>query len=416
MFDLDKWQEIIANIRANKLRALLTAFGVSWGILVLLVLLGAGSGLENGVNRNMSGFATNAVYVWGRRTTLPFAGMLPGRWVRYDNRDTEAIARTISGIEHLAPRNQLGGFRGGNTVSRGDKSSTFSVYGDYPQFIRIQPMIISEGRFLNHIDIVDRRKVAVIGKTAKEILFAPGEDPVGKAIKINGVYFTVVGAFTSRQRGEGGERHAQSIYIPFTTFQRAFNVGDRVGWFAITAQPGVDAERVEKDIRSVLAARHKISPDDEQAIGSFNAKKEFDKVQNLFLGIRGLIWFVGVFTLLAGVIGVSNIMLIVVKERTKEIGIRKAMGATPFSIITTFIQESVMITSVAGYLGIVAGVGLIEAVDKLGIENDVFANPTVELSTALIAAAILVLAGGIAGIVPAWMAAKVDPVEALRSE
>lgn len=415
MFDLDKWQEILATIRSNKLRTALTAFGVFWGVLMLLFLLGAGSGLQNGVNQNMTGFATNAVYIWGRTTTIPHAGMPPGRQVRYDNRDYNAIQREITGIEHLSPRNQLGGFRGGNVIARGTKTGSFSVYGDYPQFIHVQPMIIEEGRFINDIDIRDSRKVVVIGSPVQELLFEPEEDPIGQSIKINGVYFQVIGTFRSKQKGEAGDRQSQAVYVPFVTFQRAFNFGDRVGWFAITAEPGVDAEVLEKDVRGLMARRHKIDPEDEGAIGSFNAKKQFSKTQSLFLGIRGLVWFVGVMTLLAGIIGVVNIMLIVVKERTKEIGVRKAMGATPFSIVTTFIQESVVLTTMAGYLGIVAGVGVVELM-RAGIEADTFANPTIELSTALIATAILIVAGAVAGIVPAWMAARVDPVHALRSE
>jgi putative ABC transport system permease protein len=416
MFDSDTWQEIIETVRANKLRTALTAFGVFWGILMLLLMLGSGNGLENGVTRNMSGFATNAVYVWGQRTTLPHEGLLPGRWVQYDNRDVQAIRQQIDGIEHMAPRNQLGGFRGSNTVSRGDQSSSFSVMGDYPQLRYVEPMQVVSGRFINELDIIDKRKVAIIGTRVQELLFAPGEDPIGDAIKINGVYFQVIGTFTTRQTGDRGERAAQTIYVPFTTFQQAFNYGDRVGWFAITAQPHMDVSKMEKDIRALLAARHKISPQDEQAIGSFNAKEEFGKVQTMFTGIRMFIWIVGAFTLLSGVIGVSNIMLISVKERTKEIGVRKALGATPSSIVSTVVQESVVLTSLSGYMGVVVGVAILEALNRLNIESDSFTNPHVNLSVALVATATLIVTGAIAGIIPAWHAASIKPVEALRAE
>jgi putative ABC transport system permease protein len=416
MFDSDTWQEIIETVRANKLRTALTAFGVFWGILMLLLMLGSGNGLENGVIRNMSGFATNAVYVWGQRTTLPHAGLLPGRWVQYDNRDVDAIRQQVEGIEHMAPRNQLGGFRGSNTVSRGDQSSSFSVMGDYPQLRYVEPMEVVSGRFINELDITDKRKVAIIGKRVQEILFSPGEDPIGDAIKINGVYFQIVGTFTTRQTGDRGERSAQTIYVPFTTFQQAFNYGERVGWFAVTAQPHMDVSEMENEIRALLAARHKISPQDEQAIGSYNAKKDFDKARNMFTGIRMFIWIVGAFTLLSGVVGVSNIMLISVKERTREIGVRKALGATPSSIVSTVVQESVVLTSLSGYLGVVAGVAILEALNQLNIESDSFANPHVSLSVALVATATLIVTGAIAGIIPAWHAASIKPVEALRAE
>lgn len=416
MFDIDRWQEIFETVRTNKLRTALTALGVFWGIFMLLVMLGSGNGLQNGVSRSMSGFATNAVYVWGQRTTMPYAGLPPGRWVQYDNRDVEAIRRQVEGIEYLAPRNQLGGFRGGNVVSREDKSSSFSVMGDYPEIQYVQPMIFASGRFLNDLDVVEKRKVAVIGQRVQEVLFEPDEDPVGQSIKINGVYFQVVGTFRPMQTGEAAERPSQTIFVPFTTFQQAFNYGDRVGWFAITALPDQDASRVEKDVRAILASRHKIAPDDEQGIGSFNAKKEFDKVQTMFLGIRIFIWFVGIVTLLSGVVGVSNIMLIIVKERTKEIGVRKALGATPGSIIVTIIQESVVLTSLAGYLGVIAGVGVLEGISRLGIETDAFANPNVDFTVTLVATAILIAAGALAGVIPAWLAASVRPVEALRAE
>lgn len=416
MFDADKWQEILETVRANKLRTVLTAFGVFWGIFMLLVMLGSGNGLQNGVNKSLSARATNAVYVWGRRTTLPHQGMRPGRRVILRNGDVAAVADSISGLERISPRIQLGGFRGSNTVRRGDEVGAFSVMGDYPEYQYIEPMVLLQGRFVNQLDMKQKRKVAVIGVQVQDLLFSPTENPIGQAIEINGVYFQVVGIIRSRQSGDRGERQAQTIFTPFTTFQQAFNQGDRVAWLTVTVAPEDDPVAVETNIRDLLAARHDIAPKDTQAFGSFNAKREFDRTQTTFFGIQVFIWFVGVVTLLTGVIGVSNIMLIVVKERTKEIGIRKALGATPYSVVSTVIQESIVLTSLAGYLGVVAGVAGLEAITIMGISSSAFQNPSVSVETALVSTLILVVAGALAGIIPAWHAANVRPIEALRAE
>lgn len=417
MFDWDKWQEIIATVRKNKLRTALTVFGVFWGMFMLLLMLGFGNGLETGIRKNMRGFATNSVYVWGQRTSMPYMGLQPGRSLRYTNEDTEAIAREVSGLAHFAPRNQLGGHRDSNNVTRGVKTGNFQVVGDYPAFQHIQPVRFEKGRFINENDIQERRKVAVIGKGVYDILYERGENPIGTYVKAHGVYFQVVGMFRPRQSGDQGDRAANTIHIPFTTFQQAFNYGNRVGWFSVTGKPHVSGVQLEKDIRKVLSARHKIHPEDEHAIGSFNAEEEFGKVTTLFTGIKLFVWFVGMMTLLAGVIGVSNIMLIVVKERTKEIGIRKALGAPPWSIVSLILQESVVLTSLAGYIGLIAGVGVLELVSSvIGDSNDAFANPQIDFNVALIGAAVLVVSGALAGIIPARHAVGISPVEALRSE
>lgn len=415
LLDTDSWQEIYATLRKNRLRTFLTACGVFWGIFMLLIMLGFGNGLETGVSQNMRGFATNAIYVWGRETRTPYKGMQPGRHIRFENADIAALSR-IEGIEHLAPRNRLGGWRSGNNVTYGTETGNFTVMGDYPTVRHIQPVVFERGRFLNEIDIDQRRKVAVIGASVYKELFPPGIDPIGEHIHINGVYFQVVGTFRSKARGDEGDRQASTIFLPFTTFQQAFNRDDRVGYFAMTARPGISAQQVEDQVRAVLTARHDIHPDDELALGSFNAGEEFGKVRTLFLGIRYLIWFVGVMTLLAGVIGVSNIMLIVVKERTKEIGVRKALGATPASIVGLILQEAVVLTALAGYTGVIAGVGFLELLGRLFSGSDTFAPPQVDLQATLIAAVVLVVAGAVAGVIPARMAARVNPVEALRAE
>ncbi len=421
ILDRDSWQEIWSVIRKNRLRTALTALGVFWGIFMLLVMVGAGNGLEKGVRRSMRGFATNAIFLWAERTSLPHNGLAPGRRITFDNDDIEPL-RLLPGIRYLAPRNQLGGHRGANNVSRGAKTAAFEVVGDYPEIAHVQSVVLKSGRHLNHLDVVESRKVAVIGKRVRELLFEEGEDPLGQSILIQGVYFQVVGTFESAGTGDEAERMGTTLYTPFSTFQRAFNLGHEVGWFAMTVDPSFRSADVEKAAKRLLAARHQVAPDDTEAMGAFNAEREFQKMSNLFFGIRALIWFVGTATLLAGVVGVSNIMLISVKERTKEIGVRKALGATPSMIVGQILQESVMLTAIAGYLGVSVGVGVLELAGLVvaraaqGSEPPMFANPQIGLDVALVATAVLVVSGALAGLIPARNAARVNPVIALRSE
>ncbi len=406
--NLDTWQEIIATLRNNKLRGVMTAAGVFWGVGMLVAILGFAGGLRRDVAKNMAGFATNAVHVWSQRTTMPYAGMQPGRRIKFDNADAEAIIREVEGIEHFAPRVQLGGWRGGDNVTRGTKTGDFTVGGDYPAMQHIQEMRFLRGRFVNDLDIRDRRKVVVIGPQAYEQLYEPGENPIGTHVKIQGVYFTVVGQFEpAASGGHMTERLARSIFIPFTTFQQAFNVTN-VGWFSMTARADYDASKVERDVKQVLAQRHKVHPVDANAFGSFNVGERFGKMASLAVGIKLLGWFVGIMTLLAGAIGVSNIMLIVVKERTKEIGVKKALGATPFSIVAQIIQESTILTAIAGYFGLVAGVFVLSMYPDKAEQ--------VDISVALIATGVLIVAGALAGLLPAVNAARINPVEALRAE
>jgi putative ABC transport system permease protein len=294
--------------------------------------------------------------------------------------------------------------------------------GDHPEIFAIQSVLLDRGRLLNRNDVDDARKVAVIGTRVVEVLFPGGEDPIGDAIEINGVWFKVIGVFRSRNTGNQGERDAQTIYVPFTTFQNAFNAVNEVHWFAVTAKTGVPVERVEDQVLDLLRARHKVAPDDRRGIGSFNLGEEFGKIQGLFAGIRALMWIVGLGTLAAGAIGVSNIMLIVVRERTKEIGLRRAIGARPSSVIGQIVLEAVVLTSVAGLLGLAAGVATLEGVSGLlaatggSGEPGMFKNPGVMLDDALLAVTVLVSAGTVAGLIPAQRAVAVSPVVALRSE
>jgi putative ABC transport system permease protein len=418
LLDLDHWQEIRVALLRNRTRTALTAFGVFWGIFLLMVMLGSGSGLKKGVLQGFSDGATNSFFIWTQRTQKPFAGMPAGRGIRMTNADVEAIREKVPEAEVVAPRNQLRGFGGGNNVSRGRKTGAFSVMGDYPEIRRIQSLKIETGRFLNPIDVEESRKVAVIGTRVRELLFARGEEPIGDSIVIGGVYFQVVGVFTSPRTGDDAERDTQTIFVPFTTFQRAFNYGDRVGWMAIISRPDVPASVAEEKVLSLLRSRHKVAPDDLRAFGHFNLEEEYTKIQGLFSGIRLLVWIVGVGTLAAGVIGVSNIMLIIVRERTKEIGIRRALGAKPSAVVSQIVSESVILTSLAGYLGLVAGIALVVGIGKLLPPGGagMFLDPDVGVGEALQALAILVVAGVLAGLAPAQRALAVSPTVALRSE
>ena len=418
LIDIDKWQEIYSVLSKNKLRTTLTAFGVFWGIFMLLVMMGGGSGLQNGVTQSFDDMASNSIFVWTQRTTIPYKGFPQGRSYNFTNEDTKALKRQVPEIKYLAPRAQSGGHRGASNVVRGLKTGAFSINGDVPDFFKIKSYNILKGRLINENDIKDKRKVASIGKRVYESLFEVGEEPIGKTIQLNGVYFTIVGLFEPKRNNGGDRDDAQAIFIPFTTFQKTYNWGNIVGWYSITIKDEIKASLVEDKIFKVLAENHSISPDDKHAFGHWNTEREFTKIMGLFTGIKALIWFVGLGTLIAGVIGVSNIMLVIVKERTKEFGIKRALGATPISIIIQIVLESILITSVAGIAGLIAGVFTVEGINKMmeGSEGGMFANPEVNIQIAFVSIIILIISGAFAGLLPAFRAVKVRPIEALRNE
>jgi putative ABC transport system permease protein len=415
MFDRDNWQEIYATIKKNKLRTFLTSLGVGWGIFMLVIMLGAGNGLKNGVMSDFKGTATNSFFMWTQKTTKPYKGMKPGRYFNFNNGDVAALSQ-LKELAVVSPQNQLGGWRGGNSVVRGLKTGNYEVSGVYPNIAQVSVIKVENGRFLNENDIREKRKVCVIGSRVKDELFKVGENPMGDYIRINGVYFKVIGVTIPNSSGNEAREEAQRIYLPFTTFQNAFNYGDIVGWFAITSAPNITASQAEDKVRAIIKERHKIAPDDEQAIGHWNMEVQFKKMNGLFDGINMLIWFVGIGTLIAGVIGISNIMLIVVKERTKEIGVKRALGATPFNIVSQIITESVFLTAFSGYFGLVIGILLLEGVNAaIGQEVPMFNNPTVDLNVAVNSLIVLIISGAFAGLIPATKAVSVLPVEALRA-
>jgi len=419
LFDADRWQEIFNTLKKNKVRTFFTAFGVFWGIFMLVIMMGSGSGLENAVGRDMGNMATNSVFMWTQRTTMPYKGFDRGRYYNFRNGDTEALLENIPEIKHIGPRIRGWSGDGNNNVVRGERTGAFTIQGDYPAYNLIDPVGMREGRFINDLDIKNYRKVCVIGERVRNEMFAAEENPIGQYLRIQGVYFKVVGVFKST-KPHRGEYEDQVVYLPFTTLQRTYNYGDIVGWYSITSQEKIPVSVVEEKAKALLRQRHTIHPDDARAVGSFNLENEFNKMNSLFAGIRGLIWIVGIGTLLAGVIGVSNIMLIIVKERTKEIGIQRAIGATPWMVISQVILESVILTTLAGYVGLVLGVGIVEGVNYMlvstGAESDMFANPEVNFSVAIQALEVLVVAGMLAGVIPAYRAVSMKPIDALRDE
>ena len=420
MFDLDRWQEIYHVLSKNKLRTFLTAFGVFWGIFMLVIMLGSGNGLQRGVTQNFGDMATNSVFIWTQQTSAPYKGFPRGRRYYFDNEDVVALSHSIPEIKYLAPRIQAGGFMQTNNVIRGLKSGIFNIMGDYPAFNKIDPLNFIQGRFINDLDIREKRKVAVIGTRVVELLFTMNEKPVNQYIQIQGVYFKVIGIFKSKRTGEQADQENQNIYMPFTSLQQTYNYGNAVGFFSITSQDDIPVAVVENKAIRLLKQRHSIAPNDESAVGHFNLQKEYDQMQGLFFGIRLLVWIVGTGTLLAGVIGVSNIMLVVVKERTREIGIQRALGATPWNVISQIITESIALTTFAGYFGLVIGVGLLELINYLlgssGASTEMFVHPGIDFSVAITALSILVVAGAIAGLIPASRAVSIKPIDALRYE
>jgi len=421
MFDRDKWQEIYSSLKSNKLRTFFTAFGVFWGIFMLIIMLGSGNGLRNAVYEGMGDFATNSAIMFTRQTTIPYKGFPRGREWLFHTSDMEALLKNIPEIDQLAPRLQPWGGNGGNNVVHGLKTGAYNITGDYPAINKIDPVRLLMGRFINEIDLQNKRKVAVIGNRVRDELFKNSEKVIGEYIRINGVYYQVVGVFEPKNKNIniGGEKD-KSVFIPFTTMQVSYNLGDDVHYFLVTAKPNKSASVVEEKCMKLLAERNHVAPEDEQAFGHFNLEKEFKKMNGLFLGIRILIWIVGTGTLLAGVIGVSNIMLIIIKERTKEIGIQRAIGATPWKIMSQIVTESVTLTAIAGSFGLVLGVFLLEVINNMlassAEKSEMFRNPEVDIQVAVTALIVLIISGVVAGLIPARKAVSMKPVDALRYE
>jgi len=415
MFDRDRWAEIWEVLSRNKLRSFLTMFGVGWGIFMLVVMLGMGQGLQNAVLSGFEGFATNSCFIWTMPTTKPYAGFQRGRRFLFDNEDTQLIRDKIQGLDVCSPQLQLGGWQGGNNVNYKDKTAAFSIYGSEPEVLMVEPLRLAEGRFLNNADLSEERKVCVIGQLVVDRLFER-EPAMGKYVRVNGVYFQVVGITRKKSSVEMGDNPEAKIYVPFTTFQKAFNSLNRVHWYNIVAKEGEDVARIEKDIKALMARKHKVDPTDENAFGSWNVQDFYMKTSMLFIVIKAISWIVGIFSLFAGIVGIGNIMLISIKERTKEIGIRRSIGAVPARITGQIVQEALVLIFIAGYFGLLLGVGVIEGMNSALGGSDFFKNPGVDLTVALVSFTVMLVFGLLVGLFPAYRAMRIKAVDALRAD
>ena len=418
LFDKDTWQEIFGSIQKNKIRTIITMIGVLWGIFIYITLSGSSKGLDNGFERQFQSIASNSIFVWAQSTSLPYAGYKSERNITLKIQDADVLKKKVKDIKFIAPRIVAGvfGSPGGNIV-RGTKTGTYSVYGEYPEYIKIATSKIYDGgRFINESDIKYQRKVCVIGERTQLELFEEEEDPIGKFISINKINFRVVGVHKFVQGGGFGDDG--DIYIPFATFKKIFNTGDDVAFFMIAANENADGIKVEKDIKATLKEIHKIDPNDERAIGGFNLGEIFRKTMNFANGLTFLSLVVGIATILAGIIGIGNILLISVKERTKEIGIRRALGATPSEVRSQIILESVFLTILSGIIGIILGALVLYGINAATVDQTDFpyTNPTVPIPYVLGALGLMVVLGTLIGIIPAQRAVSIKPIDALREE
>lgn len=412
MIDIDKWQEILATIKKNKLRTFLTGFSVAWGIFMLIILLGSGTGMKNGFISQFRSSANNAIWIWGGQTSVAHNGLNPGRQIRFNNTDFDNINNHVSNLEHTSGRFNIWW---GSDLNYKNETHSFGIRNVHPDYGKIEKVEIVEGRFINDFDIRDTRKVLVISTLVRDALFKNGDarHVIGTYVNVNKIPFKVVGVF---EDDDGRDDNMRTVYVPISTAQIAFSGANRLHQLVVTvdAQTVEETKYVEEQIRSQLAAAHNFTSEDQRAVGMHNSFEHFNTVMGISRGINLFIWIIGIGTIIAGIVGVSNIMLIVVKERTKEIGVRKALGATPMSVISLVMFESILITTFAGYVGLVLGVGLLELMS--GFESDFFLHPQADLRIAISATLILIISGALAGFIPARKAAAIKPIEALRDE
>lgn len=417
LFDSNTWQEIFGSISKNKTRTIITVTGVIWGIFIYIGLAGSAKGLDNGFEQAFENVAMNSMFAWAQSTSMPYEGFKTGRLLQLKVGDATVLQNRIPEIQYVAPRNARGMFGGPPaTVVRGQNYGTYTVYGDYPIYTKIATKKIYDGgRFINDEDIAEARKVCVIGERTQTELFKEDENPIGGFIRIDDIFFQVVGVH--KFVPGGGFESDSDVFIPFTTYRKLYNSGDNVNWFSIAAFDDADVVQVEKDVKSVLKSIHRVNPKDGRAFGSFNLGEIFGKIVGFAKGLTFLSLIVGIATILAGVIGIGNILLISVKERTKELGVRRALGATPAEVRSQIIVESVFLTLVAGIIGIILGALVLKIISIATAGSDLpYANPTVPIPYVLGALAIMVVLGTLIGLIPAQRAVSIKPIDALREE
>ena len=421
MFDIDSISEIWQTIARNKTRSLLTAFGVFWGIFILVILLSSGNGFQNGMNTQIEGFATNSAFVIPVPTTEAYKGYQKGRNWEVDMSDIQAIKKTIKGVELVSPLLSEYAYSGENNVFFGIKGGNFGMKGVLPDYNDIDRCKILSGRYINQTDIAEARKVCVIGKKVYEDVIGADKNPLGLMIKANGIYYQVVGVvqqYNSNVNISGSVN--ETVILPLTTMQRAYNKGDKFDFFVFTAARGQNIKDLQENIKALLRERHDIAPTDEGAIMTFDFEELFTMFDYLFLGINILIWIVGIGTLLSGVVGVSNIMLVTIKERTREIGVRRALGAKPAMIIRQVVAESLLLTILAGIVGLVLGVAIMAVVagivGNMPSDDMMFLDPQIGFGAAIAATIIIVMSGLLAGVLPAMRAIQIKAIDAIREE
>lgn len=418
MFDLDKWYEIYQSLSKHKLRTILTAFGVFWGIFMLVLLLGAGKGLENGTLDSFSSYASNYFYMGAGKTSIVHNGLNINRNIEPNIEDLDFIAANFKEIENVSPKQ---GPEGENLVSyKSRNTSTYNIQGIYPAWRKMEGVRIIQGRDLNILDLKDKKNNIVIGSKVRDFFFENDKDVIGKYLNIRGVYFMIVGVMEPKAEGWRARQDLETIWMPFSTMQITFNNGNRLFFWGCLVKSGYDVEVVMKKVRAYFARKYNFNKEDESAIWGYSLSKFAAQFMGLFAAISAFIWLVGFGTIIAGIVGVSNIMLITIKERTREIGLRKALGATPISIISLIVQEAIVLTTVSGYIGLMLGVGIIEGINyfltKNNIQNDFFKNPEIDFNVAISSLILLIICGTFAGLIPAIRAAKISPIEALRDE
>ena len=420
IFDKDTWQEIFGSIKQNKLRTVITIVGVLWGIFLYILLSGIAKGVDNGFEQKFERISSNSLFVWTQNTSIPYSGFKIDRKWNIKLNDVETLKREIPEIKNIAPRIQKGNWGSqGASVSNGQRNGTYNIYGDYPILkVVSQKDIYDGGRFINHLDIKKERKVCVIGERTKKELFSDDTNPIGKYININNIYFKVIGIHKFVDEGGGSFADDGDIHVPFSTFKRLYNTGDKVGFLLISGSDDVDILKVEIQVKNLLKKIHHVHPNDDRAIGAFNLGALFTRIKNFANGMSFISLVIGVSTIIAGVIGIGNILLISVKERTKEIGIRRAIGASPNHIRKQIILESVFLTFIAGIIGITLGAFVLYVINiaTQNLEDIPFTNATVPLNYIFAALLMMIGLGTLIGFVPAEKAISIRPIDALRDE